>query len=215
MLDIIPMALAFIAMGYVARTSTIFDKILSFWWFKYTSIVLGIMTWALGTYAYIKVDYAGRNFDNPFLVLLYGIIGISFFISLAQILARYKITSNIFAAFGQSSMWIMCFHFVAFKVAFWGLYAFDLVPQIQVYELIPIKTHTNFWPLYLIIGLLIPIFLRKSFDLFRIDSQENLKNYSSKCFNIGLTALLFVAFFNLGRFQLYLDLQRKSFLCSR
>ena len=196
MLDILPIALAFMGLGYYSHNNQLVQRIIKHTFFKYSALLTIPVIWYLGSFAYIRVDYAGRIFDNPLLILLYGIIGITGLISLSKAIEVFEGIAKVFSMLGRQSLWIMCFHFVAFKITYWLLYALGLVPDAQIYELIPLKSHNSYWWLFTITGLFFSLLFKPAFDLLNYSVNVKInKELYSKCF---LTISIFFLFFICG-----------------
>ncbi len=173
MIDMIPMALAFIIPGYLFRQTKpeIYlskYQILAWGWIP----LIFVINWILKN-TWFFVDFAGRKFESPWLIFSNGLIGILLLISLAKFIERYlKFLSPALQACGVASLWIMCGHFLFFRLGYLILYGLGIVPEEQLYALVPLAKHTGYWVFHTLIAVIPAIILRKAFYQFRSEGPR-------------------------------------------
>lgn len=93
----------------------------------------------------------------PFMYII-AFLGIYMCLTAASLVQRLKGFRDIIALYGRASFWIMFLHFPVIKVFDWIYTMLYNDGNMEQYRVLPVA-YTYLWPVYLLLGLLIPIIL--------------------------------------------------------
>lgn len=174
------LGMAFFLVGYLVRNRL--PKVLEY----RTLLYLGMVSiFVVGPF--LKVDMVVNYYSNFWLFLVTGTLGSLAVIHMCKMLPRLKI-NNLLEYIGKNSLYILCFHILAFKVVlmvllyFRGLKLSYLNCFIERAEDTPIFVYnpkTDFWIYWLggvILPLLIPMGKQKLLYFFRIIQNKAKAN---------------------------------------
>lgn len=92
-------------------------------------------------------------------------LGIYICLTAAKYIQRRAALKSLFALYGKASFWVMFLHFPVLKLFDWVYAVYLGNGDLTQYRLLPVS-YTQFWPIYLVLGLSIPVVMFSGCCLF-------------------------------------------------
>ncbi len=191
-LDLVPMALFFINLGYFIRNYEFklnkVEKVMGY------IIAILIYIWYT-TIDYTHIEWPVRNFPNIIIMISASLSGIIvlYLITKIVLLVSKKLNINVkwLEYIGQHSLAILALHFLALRIIFVMLYVIGYVDSSQLSHLTPI--YNNFFVTLITaiiataLSLLIEVLI-----ILGIDHLKKLVNVIKKNFNLNASLMLII-----------------------
>lgn len=103
------------------------------------------------------VDMSQGKYGNPFLFLISSLAGIVLTIYLSELIAKVGNCKQFLSCLGSSSIWVLLFHFLAFRViSFLQVVVYGDALEVLFYH--PCNRLSSLWPfVYALSGIMIPL----------------------------------------------------------
>ena len=164
--------------GYMFKEYKVFDKINKRKYIKNSLFFLSMFSFYIFNNIFPSyVDFPSRGFRNPFFEIIASISGIYilFYISKLMENSKIKFIKQEFIRYGENSLSILIFHFLAFRFIFFMGYKLKFFQKEQLSNLVPIFKN-NYWLGLSIISIYISILCMKPFNLLSKKIKKIIKN---------------------------------------
>lgn len=130
-----------------------------------------------GRYAYIDTFYF--DFENIYFFMASSLVGIYLNIYLAKFINKYGKVNALIAYAGTYSLWVLAYHFFAFKIAiFIKVMVFDL--SMSLIKSFPTYVHLRYdWILDATLGVVVPLLMCYVFKkmMESVENQKSIEGY--------------------------------------
>lgn len=110
------------------------------------------------------IELSKNQILNRWLFYPVTLCGIYFALSMTKYISKIIFLEKMLAFIGRYSFDIMAMHFLAFKIV--DLFACKFTGQMELLSVFP-YSYTGLWPIYYIVGIVMPIILKKIFIEFK------------------------------------------------
>ena len=122
------------------------------------------------------IEISANKFEGPIMFYFISIVGIYVNLYIAKILNSRK--QKVLNYIGENSMYIMVFHFLAFKIVNYMQIVIYKLPIERLSEFPGLKysSYNNWWIIYTMIGVFIPLGIKIIIDFFKNTINNFLSN---------------------------------------
>lgn len=126
----------------------------------------GIIPFAVFRYWGTGVELSQHRLISPLLFFVVTLTGIMFHLGLCRLFCRNTLLQQVLAAIGRHSLFIIAFHFLAFKLVNWGLICWYGFPM-EALAAFPCLGYPlikgSWWSLFAVFGVFGPLILKLGF----------------------------------------------------
>lgn len=128
------------------------------------AIVLACITFVImhiiATKLHFTMDYPSRAFNAPAIDVFMVVNGAIFIYALAMCISKIPVINWLTAYLGRNTLPILLFHFMAFKVSFYFLYKFGLIPFQDISVFVPSdEVGKKYWWFIALIAILVSLLI--------------------------------------------------------
>ena len=128
------------------------------------AIVLACITFVImhiiATKLHFTMDYPSRAFNAPAIDIFMVVNGAIFIYALAMCISKIPFINQVTAYLGRNTLPILLFHFMAFKISFYCLYKFGLIPFQDISVFVPSdEVGEKYWWFIALIAILVSLLI--------------------------------------------------------
>ncbi len=139
--------------------------------YKFGWIPSGIIMYLIVLFTNSSIDLSVNKIINPVIFLMLTFIGIYFCFSLAKVINKNKIISNLFSIIGKNSLHIMALHFLIIKLIDLIYSKIHLITETNIITKFPYAF--DIWYFYIPIAVLVPVVIINLPKLFKGKRERN------------------------------------------
>lgn len=145
-------------------------------------VLIGIISFFLllifNRIGFIALDKT--SYENPLFFLIVSVSGWFFIYELSYFLGKTEIIKRLFVAFGQNTLAIVILHFLCFKIVSYIGCCINGVPLYLVATFPVLYTDGQWWILYSLAGLFIPLFVSLLYKSIKNKAKEKILSIDGK-----------------------------------
>lgn len=167
-------AVSFISLGIIYKKyeKNISNFVTNWSWMPSAIIIFIILKQYTTT-----IDLSNNQLINPLIFYVLSLLGIYFCLSLAKTINNFKTSSNLFTTLGENSFHIMAMHLLIIKILDIGYAYLKGIKDYALVSKFPYAFSDKLWPLYFILGVIIPVLIITPLKSFKKEYIDTMKTY--------------------------------------